>query len=77
MYLSGYFFRAYPESMVLMDGPWGRFEELTHVLWLFSLAKYVLVSILAIQHVWRRLHQEGIERTGSDGGRVFLMVAGI
>jgi hypothetical protein len=25
----------------LMDGPWGRFEELTHVLRLFSLAKYV------------------------------------
>ena len=41
-----------------MDGPWGRFEELTHVLWLFSLAKYVLVSILAIQVVWRRFHLE-------------------
>ena len=44
--------------MVLLDGPWGRFEELTHVLWLFSLAKYVLVSILAIQVVWRRFHLE-------------------
>ncbi len=50
--------RAYPETMVLLDGPWGRFEELTHVLWLFSLAKYVLVSILAIQVVWRRFHLE-------------------
>jgi hypothetical protein len=58
MYVSGIFLRAYPETMVLMDGPWGRFEELTHVLWLFSLAKYVLVSILAIQVVWRRFHLE-------------------
>ena len=56
IYVSGCFLRAYPETMVLMDGPCGRFEELTHVLWLFSLAKYVLVSILAIQLVWRRLH---------------------
>ena len=44
--------------MVLLDGPWGRFEELTHALWLFSLAKYVLVSILAIQVLWRRFHLE-------------------
>jgi len=59
-YVSGFYFclRAYPETMVLLDGPWGRFEELTHVLWLFSLAKYVLVSILAIQVVWRRFHLE-------------------
>jgi hypothetical protein len=77
MYVSGCFLRAYPETMVLMDGPWGRFEELTHVLWLFSLAKYVLVSILAIQLVWRRLYQEEVERSGGDGSRVFLMVAGI
>jgi hypothetical protein len=77
MYLSGSFFRAYPETMVLMDGPWGRFEELTHVLWLFSLAMYALMSILAIQLVWRRLHQEGVKRTRGDGGKVFLMVAGI
>ena len=44
--------------MVQVDGPWGRFEELTHVLWLFSLAKYVLVSVLAIQVVWLRFHLE-------------------
>ncbi len=42
--------------MVQMDGQWGRFGELTRVLWLFSLAKYVLVRISAIQLVWRSLH---------------------
>jgi len=57
-YVSGFFLRAYPETMVLMDGPWGRFEELTHVLWLFSLVKYVLISILAILVVCRRFHLE-------------------
>ncbi len=36
MYLSWCFFRAYTETMFLMDGPWGRFEELTHVLWHFA-----------------------------------------
>jgi hypothetical protein len=36
----------------------GSFEELTHVLWLFSLVQYVLVSILAIQVVWRSYHLE-------------------
>ncbi len=36
----------------------GSFEELTHVLWLFSLAKYSLVRILATLVVWRRLHFE-------------------
>ncbi len=44
--------------MVLLDGPWGRFEELTHVLWVFSLANYVLVRTLAILVVWRRFHLE-------------------
>jgi len=33
-YVSGVFLRAYPETMVLMDGPWGRFEERpTRKLW--------------------------------------------
>jgi hypothetical protein len=50
-----------PETMVLKDGPlkdwpWGCFEELTHVLRLFSLVNYVLMIILAILVVWRRFH---------------------
>ena len=49
-----FFFAGLPGNMVLMDGPWGRFEEPTDMLRIFNLAEYVLVSILAFLAVFVR-----------------------
>ncbi len=46
------------KGIFLFDGPWGHSEELKHVTWLFSSAACVLVSIVAVQIVWRRFRHE-------------------
>ena len=66
--------------MVSLDGPWGRFEEPTHALWLIGVLEYILLLLYAIQiflPIFIRtsivLSSKGLERTLIGFSRQFVV----